>query len=212
MIPQTEIDRQAAALLDGVADGDGLDELTATIVGTAVRASAMALDVDGTREWMSRALALGATRDQLQEAVTLVSGMGVHAFFEASRTLDALTDAAAEPLDERRQGLWDQYVGTSNYWDTMRQEIPGFLESLLRMSPEAFEAFFVYCAVPFRSRNLTNLQKELISVAADASPSHRYLPGMRLHIRNALKLGAGRKAIEQVLRIAAASPEHRGVA
>lgn len=211
MLTQAEIDRQSGALLVGAPDGDPLDDATVVIVGLALRASAMTQDTAGTRQWMERALLAGVTREQIHEAVTLVSGMGVHAFFEASRILSDLSSADHEPFDARRQALWDRYVGTSSYWDTMREEIPGFLEALLQMSPESFEAFFEYCAVPYRSRHLTTLQKELIGIAADASPAHHYLPGMRMHIRNALKLGAGRLAIEGVLAIGAAAPAPHGV-
>jgi alkylhydroperoxidase/carboxymuconolactone decarboxylase family protein YurZ len=65
--------------------------------------------------------------------------------------------------------------------------------------------------VPWKSGHLPVLTKELISMAADASPTHRYLPGMRLHLANAIRLGAGRAAIAQVLDIAAAAPGHSGI-
>jgi alkylhydroperoxidase/carboxymuconolactone decarboxylase family protein YurZ len=210
-VTQDDIDAQAARLLADATEGEALDAVTRAVLEVALRASAMALDVAGTREGIHAALAVGATRDQLQEAITLVSGMGVHAFFEASRSLAEITDARPETWDDRRQELWDRYVGDRAVWRTMKDEIPGFLEDLLALSPEAFEAFFAYCAVPFRSTHLTTLQKELISVAVDACPSHRYLPGMRMHIRNALSLGAGRTQIEDVLAVASSSPSPSGV-
>ncbi len=186
--------------------------MTETMIGLGIRASAMSLDVDGTREYIERALCGGATSAQVQEVITLVSGTGVHSFFEATRILDLLvTEPDGPPWDNERQRLWDMYVGDGGYWTTMQDEIPGFLAALNRMSPEAFEAFFLYCAVPWRLHNLTDLTKELISVAVDATPSHRYLPGMRLHLRNAIKLGAGRSALEHTLRIAAAGPTPKGV-
>ena len=115
------------------------------------------------------------------------------------------------PLDEARAALHARFVGDDAYWDRMEREVPGFLDALLRFSPEAFEAFFNYCALPWKSRALRALTKELISIAVDASPTHRYLPGFRLHLGNAIALGAGRKAILQALDIAAAAPPHRGV-
>ena len=45
-------------------------------------------------------------------------------------------------------------------------------------------------------------------MAVDATPTHRYLPGMRLHLRNALKLGAGRAAVRRALEIAAEASAH----
>ena len=77
--------------------------------------------------------------------------------------------------------------------------------------PEAYEAFFAYCAVPWRTGAVRGRVKELMSMACDATPTHRYLPGMRLHLGNAVALGYGRTAILHALDIAAAAPAHPGV-
>jgi alkylhydroperoxidase/carboxymuconolactone decarboxylase family protein YurZ len=52
--------------------------------------------------------------------------------------------------------------------------------------------------------------KELAAIACDAAPSHRFRPGFRVHLKNAIKLGLGRIAIFQALDIAAAAPAHPG--
>lgn len=48
-------------------------------------------------------------------------------------------------------------------------------------------------------------------MAVDATPSHRYVPRMRLHLRNAVERGAGKVAILQALDIPARAPSHSGV-
>jgi DNA-binding FadR family transcriptional regulator len=48
-------------------------------------------------------------------------------------------------------------------------------------------------------------------LAVDATPTHRYLPGVRLHIERAVELGVGRASIREALAIAARAPLHRGV-
>jgi hypothetical protein len=65
--------------------------------------------------------------------------------------------------------------------------------------------------VPWRTRALRGWVKELMSMATHATPTHRYLPGMRLHLTNAVRLGAGRAGILHALDIAAAAPSHPGV-
>jgi hypothetical protein len=40
---------------------------------------------------------------------------------------------------------------------------------------------------------------------------HRYLPGLRLHLDNALRLGAGRIQLLEAMDLGAAAPPHRGV-
>ena len=107
------------------------------------------------------------------------------------------SEVASEPplLDDVRQQLWDKWIGTDGYWQGFEREVPGFLTTLLKASPQGFDAFFRYCAVPWKSAHLPVLTKELISMAVDATPTHRFLPGMRLHLGNAMKLGAGRTMV-----------------
>jgi hypothetical protein len=81
---------------------------------------------------------------------------------------------------------------------------------MLLLSTDQFIAFFEYCAVPWKSRQVRAKVKELTAMACDATPAHRFLPGFRLHLANAVALGAGRLAIEEAMAIAAAAPQHQG--
>ncbi len=211
-----DVRSEAIALLQGVARGERLDAMTEALVGLAVHASVANLDTDAIERFGAKALDAGATGAQVHEVLVLVSGLGVHTLMEGSsrvaRLLAARGDVAFEaPLDARSSALWEQYVGSSGYWDAMENEAPGFLAALLRQSPEAFQAFFQYCAVPWKSGALGRATKELASIAVDATPQHRYLPGVRLHLRNAIALGVGSAAILGALDIAAAAAPHPGV-
>ncbi|QTJ68581.1 carboxymuconolactone decarboxylase family protein [Rhodococcus sp. ZPP] len=205
----------AEEILDGVEDGAGLDEQTRVLTQIAVRSAVTTMDVAGTARYIEDALDLGLDAAQIQEALTVVSGLGVHTLFESSRQLSSALrrrgGGGAAPLDQTQQNLWDRYIGTDPYWQRMEDELPGFFDALLRMSPETFVAFFDYCAVPWKSRALRAVTKELISLAADSTPTHRYKPGFLLHLKNALDLGAGARSIREVLDISAAAPEHHGV-
>jgi hypothetical protein len=75
-----------------------------------------------------------------------------------------------------------------------------------------FRRFHEYCAVPWESGSVPAVIKELVAMAADSTPTHRFLPGFRLHLRNAVKLGTGKRQILEALEIAAAAPPHGGVA
>ena len=74
-------------------------------------------------------------------------------------------------------------------------------DQLLAWDPEFFEAYFNFSAVPWRRGVLPPKVKELIYIAIDASTTHLYAPGLRRHIRNALKLGATREEILEVLEL-----------
>lgn len=217
MLTLEEIGTYAEGFLESVLDGEPLSERDAALIGLAVRVSPSALDMQGTQDYVRRALDAGASAAQVHEVLVLVSGLGVHTLMVGSCTVAAVLRERGDlsisaPLDSLRQQLWDQYVGDDPFWDSMEQQVPGFLDALLRQSPEAFEAFFMYCAVPWKTAALRAYLKELISLAVDAAPSHRFMPGLRLHLANAVQLGVGRKAILQALAIASDAPLHRGIA
>lgn len=220
MITLDDIHDEVVQRLAGHPEGESLDAQTAALIAFGVRASVSTLDMASCEPFIQEALRSGATADQLHEALVLVSGLGVHSLMEGSARLarlaaesasGAASGAAAAELSDEQRRLWQTYVGDNPYWQGVEAQTPGFLKGLLQMSPAAFEAFFVYCAVPWKSRHLLPLTKELISIAVDASTTHRYMPGLRLHLANALKLGAGRKAILETLAIAAHAPPHSGV-
>lgn len=214
MITLQDVRTEAQRLLEGAPEGAPLDEATAQLVAFAVRISVTTLDAAGAAVHAQAALRAGATPGQLREAVFLVSGLGVHSLFEGLRLTqaDGECDQPIAALDANQRALWDRYVGEDRYWQGFEREVPGFLPGLLAASPEGFDAFFRYCAVPWKSGQLPALAKELIALACDATPTHRYLPGMRLHVRNALKLGAGRTMVLGVIDLAAQAPAHPGVA
>jgi alkylhydroperoxidase/carboxymuconolactone decarboxylase family protein YurZ len=211
-----EVREQALALLDGVDPGDPMDAATAALIGFGVDASLPALDSPGTRRHADAALAAGASAPQLSEVLMLVAGLGVHSLMQGARDLEAVLEERGQtdhaPLDERRRRLWDEHVGSDPYWEGFERQVPGFLEALLRQSPDSFEAFFAICAVPWRMGTLPARTKELIALATDSMPAHRYLPGVRIHVLGALQTGAGRLAIEAAIEIGAAAAPHEGVA
>jgi alkylhydroperoxidase/carboxymuconolactone decarboxylase family protein YurZ len=211
-----EVRAEAARLLDEVEAGEPLSPATAVLIGLGVAASLPALEPEATRERTREALALGVTQAQVSEVLMLVAGLGVHSLMQGARDLQTVLEERGEadsgPLDRRRQDLWDEHVGADPYWEGFERRVPGFLDALVRQSPESFEAFFAICAVPWRMGGLDARTKELIALATDTMPGHRYLPGVRIHVAGALATGAGRRAIEEAIEIGAAAPPHKGVA
>lgn len=206
---------EADALTEGLPDGTPLDEQAESLIALAVAVSVTALDraeIDRTIGW---AFDNGASIAQVQEIIALASGLGVHSLMASSTAVLAeatkrgLADPAA-PFDSERQKLWDKYIGNDPFWNGFSEELPGFLEAMLRLSPDIFVGFFGYCAIPWRSGTVRAWIKELAALACDAAPSHRFRPGFRVHLKNAIKLGVGRTAIFQALDIAAAAAEHTG--
>jgi alkylhydroperoxidase/carboxymuconolactone decarboxylase family protein YurZ len=202
---------EALAALVSVKTGNGLDEQTRALLRLAVHAAA--LDADGTREIAESALDAGAEPAQLIETLVLMAGIGMHSLLEGCLGLGEVLRERASPMmsagfDEGRARLWRRHVEADPFWS---RDTPEFVETLLRLSPEGYEAFFAFVAVPWKTRALRAVTKELIALAVDATPSHRYLPGFRQHLATLIHFGVGRAAILEALEIAAAAPPHRGV-
>ena len=209
--------QEAHQILQGQAEGEGLDGLAEALIQLAVVVSVTTLSSPHISIAINNAFHAGATLDQVQEIITLVSALGVHSLMIASGPLLAIASQhklidITEAFDAHRQSLWDEYVGEKPYWKSFSSEMPGFLESLLRISPETFAGFFTYCSIPWRNATVSPHIKELAAMACDATPSHRFLPGFRVHLKNAIALGIGSRALLQTLKIAEGAPEHRGAA
>jgi alkylhydroperoxidase/carboxymuconolactone decarboxylase family protein YurZ len=209
-----ELRALARARTADLADGEPLDAVSAALIGVGLAAAVTALDGARLESALAAAVAAGATTEQLAETTALVSGLGVHSLMAAAplilRSARRRGELAEAALDPARQALWDETVGGSRYWEPFERELPGFLDALVRLSPAMFRAFMDYCAVPWRGVAVSALTKELVSLAVDATPGHRFRPGFRLHLEHAIARGAGRRAIEETLDLAAACPPHDG--
>ncbi|GAC1577537.1 MAG: hypothetical protein NVS3B5_09670 [Sphingomicrobium sp.] len=202
--------------LELVADGDVLSELESCLIKVGIAAAVTSLNRAEIDSAIESAFAAGASSAQIQEIVTLVSGLGVHSLMAACTSIarigaDYGWDGEAE-LDEEQANLWDCYVGDDVYWTNFRAKIPGFLEALIRLSPNQFEAFFTYCKLPWAGRSVPARTKELVALACDATQAHRFGPGFLLHLENAISIGVGRLAIGAALDLARAAPAHDGYA
>ncbi len=104
-------------------------------------------------------------------------------------------DNMSEELNERQKQLKERFARERGYWS---EEVMG---PILRLDPDFFEAYLNFSAAPWKKGILPPKTKELIYIAVDASTTHLYEPGIRLHIKNALKYGATREEIMEVLEV-----------
>lgn len=202
-------------MVSNVPDGSSLSGADRALIHYALASSVIALDAVSARRHADTAMSLGVTTEQLHEALVLVSGLGVHSLMEGSRDLARLLGERGETLpeiDAARAATRDRLlVSASSFWTEFDGDVPGFLDALLRLSPSAFEGFVAYGALPGATGCLSRLQRELISIATDAMPGHRYGPGFALHVRQALRLGANRTQLREVVDLAALTPAAPGV-
>lgn len=208
---------QAITTVAALPEGEGLDTLSRTLIELGLAVSVTALDRQALAERIDSAFSAGASLDQVEEIIALVSGLGVHSLMVSQAMVLGAADRcglidADAPLDAERQALWKKYVGDDPFWVGFEHENPGFLSAMLRLQPALFTAFFDYCAVPWKIGSVRARTKELVAIACDIAPTHAFGPGFRLHLRNAIALGATRRQIMETLDIAAGAPGNPGIA
>lgn len=100
----------------------------------------------------------------------------------------------AEELSVEQKALKETFMRDRGYWSP-------FWDGLLVLSPEFFRAYLDFSSVPWKTGPLEPKIKELIYIAIDASTTHLYEPGLRVHIRNALNYGATKEEIMEVFQL-----------
>jgi alkylhydroperoxidase/carboxymuconolactone decarboxylase family protein YurZ len=104
-------------------------------------------------------------------------------------------------LDPRRQHLKDKFIANRGYWTPL-------WDSVLEISPEYFEAYMKLSSVPWKTGTLEPKVREFVYIAIDAATTHLYEPGTRIHMRNAIRLGATQGEIMEVLQLASVLGVH----
>jgi alkylhydroperoxidase/carboxymuconolactone decarboxylase family protein YurZ len=165
----------------------------------AADAAATHLYEPGIRQHIAAALDHGATPAEIMEVLELTSTLGIHACnIGVPLLLEVLEEEGLRtgptPLDERRERLKAEFTANRGYWHE-------FWEGILELAPDLFEAYLEFSSVPWKTGTLPPKVKELIYTAFDASATHLYVPGLKLHMRNAIRLGATTDEIMEVLSI-----------
>lgn len=99
-------------------------------------------------------------------------------------------------LTERQEEIKAEFIHVRGTWsDTW--------ESILTLDEDFMAAYLNFSAVPWRKNHLDPKIKEFIYLAVDSAATHMYLPGVRQHIKAALKFGATVDEIMEVLELTA---------
>jgi alkylhydroperoxidase/carboxymuconolactone decarboxylase family protein YurZ len=168
----------------------------------AIDASTTHLHAEGTRTHMRNALHLGATRQEIMEVLQLIFVLGIHSVTEGVPILVEEMAAAGRGVEmpqpgaggEREAQLKAEFTAARGYWSELWDHV-------LALSPDFFEAYMHFSSIPWRHGMLEPKVKEFIYIAIDAATTHLYAPGTRVHIRNAIRLGATRQEIIEVLEL-----------
>jgi alkylhydroperoxidase/carboxymuconolactone decarboxylase family protein YurZ len=174
-----------------------LDRKTVELISVAINAACTNLNPDGTRRHIRRALDAGATRDELLMVLKMASLLAIHTcslgapilLEEASNAgVTANSEHTETPVCDRMRAVGQWNVA----WDGFYQIDPVWTEA------------FIACGAPVYSGGLDPKLAELLSIAFDVSYTHMYAPGVRRHIKAALKLGATVEEIMDVFKLCVA--------
>jgi alkylhydroperoxidase/carboxymuconolactone decarboxylase family protein YurZ len=102
--------------------------------------------------------------------------------------------SAGGAVDQRRAQLKREFEERRGYWSP-------FWDGLLMLDADFFEAYLNFSSVPWKKGPLEPKVKEFIYIAIDASTTHLYEPGLRIHLQNALKYGATPEEIMEVYEL-----------
>ena len=166
------------------------------LIGVAVNAACTNLNPEGTRRHIRKALAAGATKEEILFVLKCAAVMSIHSCSlgapilleeaKAAGARAAAKPAAATPACDQMKaiGQWN------TAWDPFYE-----------LDPVWTDEFMATGAGIYGSGILPAKDVELLSVAFDASYTHMYAPGTRRHIHNALKAGATMEEIMEVLKL-----------
>jgi len=192
--------RAARAHVDVVRRSSHLEPKVKAFVGLVVDAAVTHLHGPGIRQHVADALAAGATQEEVVEVLECATTVSVHTLNHGLPILlDVLSErgerAGPAPLDRRRQELKADFAARRGYWNSTWDE-------LLEVAPDFFATYTELSSVPWDHGHLPPVVKELLYIAFDASVTHLYGVGLRLHIENALTLGATPEQVVEVMQIA----------
>jgi len=182
-----------------------LPRKTQELILLAMDSSCTHLYEPGVRVHIAAALKGGASKGEIMETLELTSVLRVHAVTagvpclqDVMRELGKESKASSTTLDEKRQAMKDDFIARRGYWSESWPPV-------LQLSPEFFKAYTDYSGVPFEEdhRALDAKTKELIYCAIDCATTHLYLPGLKIHIKNAINYGASEEEIMEVFELAA---------
>ena len=156
------------------------------------------LNEDGTRLHIRKALAAGATRDELLTVLMMASLLSIHTcslgapiLLEEAKNagVTATEKNVATPSCDRMRaaGQWNAA------WDPFYALDPVWTDAVMACGAA------VYAGGVFEPKIA-----ELLSIALDASITHMYAPGTRRHIKAALAHGATIDEIMDVLKLCVA--------
>jgi alkylhydroperoxidase/carboxymuconolactone decarboxylase family protein YurZ len=177
-----------------------LDPKARALISLAVNAQTTTLHEPGIRQHTARAIALGATLEEVFEVLQLVSLIGMHSIVTGMPIMLEEFEKAGLPVDvdrpltEREEIVKARFIERRGYWSDKGRP-------LLVLDADFFEHYANLSSLPWERGVVPPKLKEFIYIAIDAATTHLYESGIRLHIQNSIKYGATPQEIMAVFEL-----------
>jgi alkylhydroperoxidase/carboxymuconolactone decarboxylase family protein YurZ len=168
----------------------------------AMHASASALNVAAIRRQVERILAAGGTHEDIVDVLISIVGLANHALYASVPVLEEEWAAAGKedtrvPEDDPAlEAAKQRFIAIRGFWnsdrDSVARQMPGYFAALTDISTESWHR-----------GSLTRKEREFICIGIDCTVTHTYPPGLRLHIKNAIREGATKAEILEIFQLAA---------
>lgn len=182
-----------------------LDTKTREFIYIAIDANATHMYLPGVRQHIRAALDAGAEGAEIMEVLELTATLGIHAMNIGvpilARVLSRRGESTPTELTPHQQDAKREFESTRGYWNAI-------WDDTLRLDPELFDAYLEFSSHPWKGGTLAPKVKEFIYIAFDVAATHLYVPGLELHIENALNQGASADEILEVMEIASVLGVH----
>ena len=194
---------------------DAVDELWTTICNDpnlsprlreliilARHGASSSLNGEAIKRHVGRALAAGASPAEIADVLVTIVPMANHPLYEAVPILVEELQAAGSPeaeigpMSAESRAIKDAFIAQRGFWPELR-------DLLARLMPDYFAAFMRASNETWVTGTLSPKEHELIYIAVDSSITQVNKGGIRMHIREALRLGATRAEILAMLQLAA---------
>lgn len=171
------------------------------LVLIALHGTVTSLHGPGLRRHVQRALAAGASEQDVFDVLLTIVGAANHALYFAlpvlMREAEALRhpEASLPPVTPEAQAIKDDFIRARGFWNEQRDHI-------VRLMPEYFGALSELSTETWKNGSLSDKDRELVCIAIDCTVTHMFEPGLVIHIRHALQKGAIRAEILEVFQLA----------
>jgi len=98
-------------------------------------------------------------------------------------------------LTAHQQAIKEEFIRIRNTWAPQ-------WESILRLDGDFLLAYLRLSSVPLQHNHLQDKVKEFIYLAINASSTHLFTPGIQMHLKAAVDLGATQAELMEVLELA----------